>query len=406
MKEILNKRRQEFFSDKKAPYIAVLFSGIPTENFNVNRNFYYYTNLKRENMILVMAKLQEGMVMSRLFIEPYDEWLAKWVGGRMKKEEASQLSGINQISYIEDFSQSIKSMIGSLRGKEITVGLDLWTSEGKVNPALKCSKELKESFPQIKFEDIYSTISRQRVIKSEDEIEKMRVAQEHTRLAIEAMMKHARPEMNESELEGAFDFELKKHQVKEYAFQSIVAGGKRATILHYSDNNQVVHDGELVLIDLGSSYQHYCADISRTFPVNGKFTERQKEVYNAVLEIQDEIINTAKPGMTLKDLNDRVISFYEKKCDELGLLKNGKTVRDYYYHSVSHQLGLDCHDVGDRGAKLEPGMVITVEPGLYIEEESIGVRIENDILITKDKAIDLSANILKTVEDIENLMKR
>lgn len=406
MKEILNKRRQEFFRDKEAPYIAVLFSGIPTENFSVDRNFYYYTNLKRENMILVMAKLQEGMVVSRLFIEPYDEWLAKWVGGRMKKDEASRLSGIAQINYVEDFDSTLRSMIGSLRGKKITVGLDLWTSEGKVNPALKLSQDLRESFPQIQFEDLYGTISRQRMIKSEDEIEKMKVAQEHTRMAIEAMMKHARPEMNESELEGAFDFELKKHQVKEYAFKSIVAGGKRATILHYSDNDQIVHDGELVLIDLGSSNQHYCADISRTFPVNGKFTDRQKEVYNAVLEIQNEIINTARPGMTLKDLNDRVIEFYKKKCDELGLLKEGKTVQDYYYHGVSHQLGLDCHDVGDRGAQLRPGMVITVEPGLYIEEESIGVRIEDDILITEDQAINLSANILKTVEEIENLMKR
>lgn len=405
MKEVLNKRRQEFLADKKAPYIAVLFSGIPTEHFDVNRNFYYYTNLKRENMVLVMAKLQEGMAMSRLFIEPYDEWLAKWVGGRMKKEEATQISGIRQVGYIEDFKQTLNSMIGSLRGKEITVGLDLWTSEGKVNPALKLANELKETFPQVKIEDVYATVSRQRMIKSEDEIENMKVAQEHTRMAIEAMMRHARPNMNESELEGAFDFELKKHQVKEYAFQSIVAGGKRSTILHYSDNNQVVNDGELVLIDLGSSYNHYCADISRTFPINGKFTKRQKEVYNAVLEIQNQIINTAKVGMTLKDLNDQVIKFYEKKCDELGLLKDGKTVQDYYYHSVSHQLGLDCHDVGDRGAKLEPGMVITVEPGLYIEEENIGVRIEDDILITEDKAINLSANILKTVEDIENWMK-
>ena len=184
MKEVLNKRRQEFLKDKKAPYIAVLFSGIPTENFDVNRNFYYVTNLKRENMIVVMAKLQEGMTMSRLFIEPYDEWLAKWVGGRMKKEEAAQLSGINQISYIEDFKQSLNSMISNLRGKEITVGLDLWTSEGKVNPALKLAHELKESFPQVKIEDVYETISKQRMIKSEDELENMRVAQEHTRMAI------------------------------------------------------------------------------------------------------------------------------------------------------------------------------------------------------------------------------
>ena len=150
-----------------------------------------------------------------------------------------------------------------------------------------------------------------------------------------------------------------------------------------------------------------CADISRTFPVNGKFTERQKEVYNVVLAVQDLIIEKARPGMTLMDLNNMVIEFYEQELPKIGLLKDGKTVRDYYYHSVSHSLGLDCHDVTTPTTKtLRPGMVITVEPGLYIEEEGIGVRIENDIIITEEKPIDLSSNILKTVEDIEALMAK
>lgn len=163
----------------------------------------------------------------------------------------------------------------------------------------------------------------------------------------------------------------------------------------------------MVLIDLGSANEHYCADISRTFPVNGKFTERQKEIYNVVLAVQQLIIDSARPGMTMLDLNNMVIEFYEKELPKIGLLKDGKTVRDYYYHSVSHSLGLDCHDVVTPALRtLRPGMVITVEPGLYIAEEGIGVRIEDDILITEEKAINLSENILKTVEDIEALMKK
>lgn len=236
----------------------------------------------------------------------------------------------------------------------------------------------------------------------------MRVAQEtNSRQAIEAMMKYAYPGVNECALEGAFDFELSKHGVREHAFPSIVAGGKRATTLHYNTNNQDVQDGELVLIDLGSANEHYCADISRTFPVNGKFTERQKEVYNIVLGAQRLVIDNARPGMTYLDLNNMVIKYYEEELPKIGLLKDGKTVRDYYYHSVSHSLGLDCHDVTTPSLKtLRPGMVITVEPGLYIEEEGIGVRIEDDIIITEEKAINLSSNILKTVEDIEALMKK
>ena len=198
-----------------------------------------------------------------------------------------------------------------------------------------------------------------------------------------------------------------KQGVREHAFTSIVAGGGRATTLHYEENDQVVEDGQLVLIDLGSAEKHYCADISRTFPVNGKFTPRQKELYNTVLEAQRLVIAAAKPGLTTRDLNRMVVDFYESKLDELGLRVDGKGVRDYYYHSVSHSLGLDTHDIcTERERVLRPGTVITVEPGLYVEAEGIGIRIENDILITEEGCIDLSRDIPVTVEQIEALMAK
>jgi Xaa-Pro aminopeptidase len=166
-----------------------------------------------------------------------------------------------------------------------------------------------------------------------------------------------------------------------------------------------VEDGQLVLIDLGSAHKHYCADISRTFPVGGKFSDRQKQLYNTVLEAQNIVIANAKPGLTTRDLNQMVIDFYETKLDELGLRVEGRGVRDYYYHGVSHSLGLDTHDIcTERERTLQPGMVITVEPGLYIEAEGIGIRIENDVLITEDGCIDLSADIPRTVADIEKIM--
>ena len=241
-----------------------------------------------------------------------------------------------------------------------------------------------------------------RAVKTEGEIELMRRAQETTRVAIEAMMKHARPGMNERELEGAFDFALMKQGVREHAFATIVAGGKRATTLHYAENNCVVEDGQLVLIDLGSIHGHYCADISRTFPINGRFTDRQKQIYNTVLEAQDLVMANARPGLTTRDLNKLVVDYYESKLEELGLSGG---VRDYYYHSVSHSLGLDTHDIcTERERTLKAGMVITVEPGFYIEDEGIGIRIENDVLITEDGCTDLSADIPRRVEEIESLM--
>ena len=162
-----------------------------------------------------------------------------------------------------------------------------------------------------------------------------------------------------------------------------------------------------MLIDLGSAFGNYSADISRTFPVNGKFTERQKALYNTVLEAQRIVIAGAKPGLTTRDLNQMVVDYYESRLDDLGLRKEGKTVRDYYFHGVSHQLGLDTHDIcTERERVLKPGMVITVEPGLYVEDEAIGIRIENDVLITETGCEDLSAAIPRTVEEIEAIMAK
>lgn len=414
--EELRQRRANLLADKPSPYIAVVFSGTSPRSsadgahpFHVDRNFYWLTNIDRNNMILVLKKVGD-VVSEELYIEPFDEVQAKWVGGRMRPSEAKEVSGIETIKFLEDFEAGFHTFMRMNRGLGVTtLGVDLWkhTPDQDDTRAHKLAHKVQHDFPAVAIDDLYRQFVEGRIIKSQSEIDQMLVAQEHTRVAIEAMMKHAHPGVNECELEGAFDFALAKQCNKEHAFGTICAGGGRACVLHYHGNNTVVEDGEMVLIDLGAAYKHYCADISRTFPVNGKFTDRQKELYNVVLAAQDLVIENARPGMTLRDLNDMVIKFYEEELPKHGLLQNGDTVRDYYYHSVSHQLGLDCHDINcPATAELRPGMVITVEPGLYVEQEAIGIRIENDIVITEDKAIDLSKNILKTVEDIEALMAK
>ena len=410
-------RRAQLLDGKQGPCMIVIFSGsAPMKSldasypFYADRNFFYLTGIDKENMILVLRKTYSGDVAETLYIEPYDEVLAKWVGPRMRANEATAISGVQSIRDIGEFDTDLNRVISGSRGLgKMTAYLDLWRHrENQADtPAHTLAAKLQARYPAVAIEEIHGDVAALRAVKSEDEIIEMRKAQEATRIAIEAMMKHAYPGVNEGELEGAFDFALMKQGVREHAFSSIVAGGERATTLHYEENCCPVEDGQMVLIDLGAAVGHYCADISRTFPINGKFTDRQKEIYNAVLEAQNIVIKNARPGLSMRDLNQMVVDYYESRLDDLNLRKDGKTVRDYYYHSVSHSLGLDTHDIcTERERILKPGMVITVEPGMYIAEEGIGVRIENDVLITEDGCIDLSENILRTVEDIEALMAK
>lgn len=417
MKDTYIARRKRLLENKPENTAVVIFSGCaPMKSqdeaypFSVDRNFFYLTGIARENMILVMRKNYLGEYSETLFIEPYDEVLAKWVGGRMREAEATEISGIGNIANVGDFPDRLNSMVEYSRGLgKLTFWLDLWRyrKDQADTPAHRLAATLQQKYPAVDIADINGDMAAMRAVKDEKELAFMRQAQEHTRVAIEAMMRHTRPGMNERELEGAFDFALMKQGVRQHAFASIIAGGARATTLHYAENNQIVNDGELVLIDLGSACGNYSADISRTFPVNGKFTDRQKELYNTVLEAQRIVIATAKPGMTTRELNKLVEDYYESRLDDLGLRKEGKTVRDYYFHGVSHQLGLDTHDIcTERERVLKPGMVITVEPGLYVEDEAIGIRIENDVLITETGCEDLSAAIPRTVEEIEAIMAR
>ena len=417
MKETYIARRKQLLENKKENTAVVIFSGTaPMKSqdeaypFSVDRNFFYLTGIERENMILVMRKNYLGEYSETLFIEPYDEVLAKWVGGRMRGAEATAISGVESIADVGEFADRLNSIVEYSRGLgKLTFFLDLWRyhKDQADTPAHTLAATLQSKYPAVAIEDINGDMAAMRAVKDEKELNFMRQAQEHTRIAIAEMMRYAAPGMNERELEGAFDFALMKQGVRDHAFHSIFAGGKRATTLHYGENDQVVNDGEMVLIDLGSAYGNYCADISRTFPINGKFTDRQKELYNTVLEAQKIVIANAKPGLTTRDLNQMVIDYYESRLDDLGLRKDGKTVRDYYYHGVSHQLGLDTHDIcTERERTLKPGMVITVEPGLYVEDESIGIRIENDVVITETGCEDLSAAFPRTVEEIEAIMAK
>ena len=395
--------------------LALFFSGkAPVRSldeaypFSVNRNFYYLTGLDREAMTRALIKNGDH-VQSVLFIEPFDPEQARWVGGRMKPEEAQQQADVDAVYPNAEMLDFIHRQMKLNRGnRRMSVGLDLakesW--EEPDDPAYRFASHVRQHYHSVDLINVHASLAQLRMIKDEDELNLMRQAQEATITAVKVMMRHCTPGINETELEGVFDFALMKQGVREHAFPTICASGANATTLHYSRNDEVIEDGSLVLCDLGGAVGHYCADITRTYPANGHFTERQKQIYDIVLEGQRRVIAAIRPGRTLRQLNQVLVDFYSEQLAAIGLLDHGMTVRDYYFHSVSHHLGLDTHDVNIANLPLAAGMVITVEPGLYLEAEGIGIRIEDDVLVSETGAVNLSEKLPHTTEEIETFMNK
>ena len=408
---LYSNRRQKILKALQNNAAILLFSGkapMRSEDeaysFSVNRNFYYLTGLDREDMALLMYNI-DGMIRETLFILPYDEALARWVGGRMSRQEASEISEVRDVRNSDELDDSVSMIMNRMRKDNgFRFCFDMWhyTLDQEETPALRYAKKLRDNYPYLQIKDIYPVLTAMRLVKDEYEISCMRKAIHTTNLGIRQMMKTSRPELNEMTMEGVFNFVLAQSLCRETAFKTIASSGERSTILHYSDNDQVMKDGELFLCDLGATYNHYCADISRTFPVNGKFTERQKEIYEIVLNAQKIVEDNARVGVRMRDLNQMVVDYYKTELPKHGL---NEDVSEYYFHSVSHHLGLDTHDVdGGMGAVLQAGNVITNEPGLYIADEGIGIRIEDDLLITGTGCEVLSKEILKDPDEIEKWM--
>jgi len=385
----------------EAPYK----SGDETYAFTPNRNFYYLTGIDRDKMILMIVKRNDKFE-ETLFIEKSDPIMARWVGEKMSGAEAKELSGIRNVKFVEEFKETFGGILNRESINNLWLDLERQEYHTSMTISQSFAKVSKERYPYLTVKNIYHQIASLRLIKSEEEIKLIREAISITDRGIKELMKNARAGIKEYELEAYFNFTLKSNGVTDYAFPTIAASGRNATILHYDKNNSELQEGKLVLFDLGAQYKYYNADISRTFPVNGKYTERQKQVYNVVLKAQEAVTAVARPGILFSVLNETAKRVLEDGCMELGLIKEPSELSKYYFHGVSHYLGLDTHDVGNRDIKLRPGMVCTNEPGLYIEEEDIGIRIEDDILITEDGCENLSKQIIKTVDEIEEFMAR
>lgn len=410
-KEFYVLNRQKLMQDIEDNSAVIMFAGEAPHmsadasyDFVPNRNFLYLTGIDKEQVILIMTK-HNGKVEETLFIEKSDPIMAKWVGERISKEEAIEISGVEKIQFLDSFDGFV-NMLGFGNYENLYLDLERrsWTSLQSI-PQL-FAKNIAEKYPSFRIKNIYNDIRDMRMIKSDGELDCIKKAVDITYEGIKTMMLNAKPGMVEYELEAYFDFELKRRGVKKHAFHTIAASGVNGTVLHYVDNNSKIGDDDLILFDLGAQYNYYCGDISRTFPVTGKFTERQRAVYNVVLKALTETTKAVKPGIPFSKLNEVCKNVLIEGCKSLGLIKEDSEISKYYYHGVSHFLGLDTHDVGARDVDLKPGMVLTVEPGLYIEEEKIGIRIEDNVVVTEMGYEVLSKDIIRTAEEIEEFMKK
>ena len=407
------KNRSRFMDIIENNSIVILFAGKPCKKtgdelyqFTPNRNFYYLTGIQEEEHIVVLSKFKD-IAHEKLFLKDLDLDKEMWNGQTLRDNEGKEISGIEDVVYMKDFNSHINRLING--SEEISLYLDLNREAIDESNSIAniFANEIKNKYPQVIMKNLSNKITPLRMVKSEQEIAEMQKAIEITINGVKSLMNNAKAGMKEYQLEAYFDFECKTRGVKDLAFTTIAAVGKNATILHYVENNSELKDGDLILFDLGAQWNLYNADITRTFPVNGKFTDRQKEVYEAVLRVNKAVIEKIKPGVDYKELNIWAKNLIAEECIRLGIIKEKEEVSKYYWHSIGHSLGLDTHDIEMQGREFTftEGMVFTVEPGIYISEESIGIRIEDDVLVTKDGCRVLTKNMIKEVSEIEEFMK-
>jgi len=408
-------RREKLFSKMIEQSFFIAFSGHPIKSsqdatypFYVNQNFYYLTGIEQENCVLIMLKT-ETMVATYLFIDAIDETRTRWDGKKLDLETAKQVSGIQDVLLKSMYQVRLDEILAEKQtfGKVHTLYLDL-EKDLVVDKNLKTTHHIKDTLiahhPTLLVLDLYPSIVQLRMIKSPAEIDAIRRSIQGTAAGIQALMRYIKPGLHEYNLEALFLYAIKDYGNLSLSFPSIIASGKNAVILHYPNPKDKISDGVLVLCDVGASYNHYRGDITRTIPSNRQFNPLQKQIYRIVLEANNMVIKLAKPGLSILDLQAATIKFLAEACVKEGLIKSIDEIGQVYYHNVSHHLGLDTHDPISRDIPLQPGCVITVEPGLYFKDLGIGVRIEDDILITEHGAENLSQDIPKTIEALEKLI--
>ncbi len=408
-----NKRRQTVFDRMADHSIAVLYSGIEHHvsadeydlfTAHANRNFFYLTGLRRDKMALVLDKAA-AEPKTTLFIEEADPAMERWYGRKVTVDEAKELSGIDNVRFIDELDGALDMIM--TREDVYTAYFDTYRHQKEDLPDYNVVKanEFKTAYPGVSIRNLFPFVAEQRMQKDEDEIALTKEAIKLTDTALKNVLANLKPGMFEYEAQADFEYSIRRNGAEWTAFPTIAGSGMNGTMLHYDTNQDMMEDGSLLLMDLGARVRGYNSDITRTYPVNGKYTERQRQVYDIVLEANRTVLKEAKPGMTTVDLNNICKKVLAAGCIRLGLIEKEEEISRYYMHGVSHHLGIDVHDVTvDSNKKLRPGAIISDEPGLYIDEWEIGIRIEDDLLITEDGAVCLSEEIMRDADEIEAYM--
>ncbi len=421
--EIFIQNRKRFASQLQKNSIAIFVSNdeVPVNGdaiyrFKQNSDVFWLSGITQEDSMVILfpdnpdSKYREVLVLVRP-----NELKEKWDGKRLRVKEAQDISGIKTIVWVDSLDGLLQPWI------HLADNIYLDSNENDRKASLVRTRdyrfidEMKSRYPLHNYLRAAKIMKELRAIKTSFEVEVMQQAIDITERTFRRLLQFIKPGVMEYEIEAEIYHSFLSQRATGEAYGSIIASGDRARTLHYVSNNQECKDGELILMDFGAEYGGYCADLTRTVPVNGKFTRRQKTVYNACLHLHDYAKSLLKPGISILDYTDKVGEEATQQFLKIGLLKKtdvknedpeNRAYRKYLYHGISHHLGVDVHDLGTRTEPIKAGMVFTVEPGIYIEEEQMGIRIENNLWITKNGNKDLMKNIPITAEEIEALMKR
>ena len=405
-------RRKSILEQMEEESLLILYSGSPTHisadayhEFEANRHFFYLTGLRRENMILLMRKSGENS-RTTLYIEKADPAAERWTGKMVTVDEAKQQSQIEDVRFVDRFEPELNYLLNFSATSVCYFDWYRHQTTDLPDYNLAKSQQFAADHPGITLRNLWPMVSKLRMRKDEEEVQLMERAIDITNQSLQHVMKTLKPGMKEYQAQANYEYMVHYLGAEGVSFPTIAGSGKNGCMLHYETNRDTCQNGSLLLMDLGVRYEGYCSDITRTYPVNGKFSHRQRKVYEIVLKANQEVAAQAKPGMTTRDLNDICKKILAEGCMELGLIEKEEDIGKYYMHGVSHHLGIDVHDVTVEGAKLMPGSVITDEPGLYIDEWEIGIRIEDDLLITEDGCKVLSADIIRNPDEIEAFMAK
>lgn len=417
------KNRKKFYNLLLNDAVAVFnsndiypISADSTFPFKQHSDIFYLSGIDQEESILLIHKDVQGKVTEVLFIKEINEHIAVWEGHKLTQEEAKKISGINQVYWLSEFENHLKKYVSESKNIYINTNEHARNSAVTETREDRFIKKIQQEYPNHTYQKSNPLLHQIRAVKEPEEIELIQHACNITEKGFRRVLPFVKPDVWEYEIEAEFIHEFIKNRSKGFAYTPIIASGKNANILHYIENNQQCNNGDLILLDVAAEYANYSSDMTRTVPISGRFSPRQKEIYQAVLRVKNEASKLLKPNLLFKDYNTAIGELMTSELIQLGLLDKHDiqnqtpekpAYKKYYMHSTSHFLGLDTHDYGDNTQPMQAGMVLTVEPGIYIPEEGIGIRLEDNVVIQENGfPINLMKNIPIEMEEIEDLMNR